>query len=62
MPWPWRRPPEGLRQDLKNQTTQAGLGPRLAGTWQGRVYPNNGLDAAAVVHTGAPTILNTFAA
>lgn len=53
----------GLKEDLRDQVEAAGLGRRLAYTWQADVYPDKGasLDAAGYVYTKAPKIMNLFA-
>lgn len=55
-----REASDGLKAELRGQVTGAGLGSRLARTWQGRVYENRGIDAAALVFSRAPQIVMAF--
>jgi Family of unknown function (DUF6441) len=50
----------GLRIELRRQVTSAGLGQRLANSWQDKLYPNQKLDAASLVYTKAPQIIRAF--
>jgi Family of unknown function (DUF6441) len=52
----------GLTKELRDQVEAAGLGSRLANTWQGRRYPATraSLDAAAFVFSKAPEIIDAF--
>ncbi|OSM04147.1 hypothetical protein MAIT1_03575 [Magnetofaba australis IT-1] len=50
----------GLKQDLRQQVVYAGLGNRLARTWRDRSYPNQGLNAASLVWSKAPHIVQAF--
>ena len=52
----------GLKQSLRAQVKNAGLGGRLANTWRGDVYPKskNSVSAAGVVYTKAEKILDGF--
>lgn len=52
----------GLKQSLRAQVKNAGLGGRLANTWRGDVYPKskNSVSAAGVVYTKAEKILEGF--
>lgn len=52
----------GLKQSLRAQVKNAGLGGRLANTWRGDVYPKskNSASAAGVVYTKAEKILEGF--
>ena len=52
---------EDAKADLRRQTLASGLGQKLANTWRSRFYPNSGTNAAAVIHTRAPTIMAAFA-
>lgn len=52
---------EDTKADLRRQTLAGGLGQKLANAWRSRFYPNNGTNAAAVIHTRAPTIMGAFA-
>ena len=40
----------GLRAELRQQVTSAGLGQRLANSWRDKHYPNRKLDAASLVY------------
>jgi len=53
---------QGLKTDLRAQVNAAGLGGRLANTWQGRRYPAGrpSLDASAYVFSKAPEIADAF--
>jgi hypothetical protein len=48
-----RRAAEGLRDELRQQVTGAGLGQRLASSWRKKHYSNRGFDAASLVYTRA---------
>lgn len=52
----------GMKGDFRAQVERAGLGSRLANTWQGRRYPQgrDSLDAAAFVWSKAPKIVGAF--
>jgi Family of unknown function (DUF6441) len=50
----------GLKAELRQQVTSAGLGQRLANGWRDRHYPNQKLDAASLVYTKAPQIIRAF--
>jgi Family of unknown function (DUF6441) len=50
----------GLRTELRQQVTSAGLGQRLANSWRDRHYSNRKLDAASLVYTEAPQIIRAF--
>jgi hypothetical protein len=56
-----RRAGEGLKGELRQQVTGAGLGGRLANAWRDRHYPNGKVDAASLVWTKAPQIIRAFA-
>src|ERR671918_2696849 len=51
---------QGLKTELRRQVASAGLGQRLANSWQDRHYPNQRLDAASPVYTKAPQIIRAF--
>lgn len=54
---------QGLKAALRGQVKGAGLGDRLANTWQGKTYPRAGVDSwhpAGVVSSKAPTIVRAF--
>ena len=52
----------GLKGELREQITGAGLGTRLANTWRGKRYPESGqsADAVAFVWSKAPAIIDAF--
>lgn len=54
---------DGLKDEMRDQVFGAGLGRRLAYTWQGEVYPKAGtsLEPSAYVFSKAPRILSLFA-
>ena len=49
-----------LKADLRGQITRARLGGRLAKAWRGRVYENDGINAAGFVWSKAPKIMRAF--
>ncbi|MBS7554578.1 hypothetical protein KHC23_13035 [Ancylobacter dichloromethanicus] len=55
---------EGLKTDLRQQVTGAGMGQRLANTWRAEVYPGRAgvfsLRAAGLVFSRAPDIVDAF--
>jgi hypothetical protein len=53
---------EGLKSDLRADVVDAGLGQRLANTWRGKTYPEDGvsLEAASFVWSKAPNIVDAF--
>lgn len=53
---------QGLKIELRQQVTGAGLGTKLANTWQGRRYPQGRMsaDASAFVWSKAPKIVDAF--
>lgn len=63
---------DGFREEMRDQVQSAGLGPKLANTWRGKVYPLSGKSANAggivYVNPGrdrqgsAPRIMNFFSA
>lgn len=52
----------GMQSDLRASTVKAGLGGRLANTWRSAVYPKGriSIDAAAMVYSKAPDIIDSF--
>ncbi|MBM3928821.1 MAG: hypothetical protein FJ335_10235 [Sphingomonadales bacterium] len=52
-----------LKGELRDQVERAGLGRRLATTWQGQVYPENAdsLEPSGYVWSKAPNILAAYA-
>ncbi len=53
---------EGLKTELRTQVISAGLGPRLARTWRGQVYPigEDSIRAAGLVWSKAPGIIRIY--
>ncbi len=53
---------DGLKEDLRAEVREAGLGPRLANTWRGQTFPKTGesADAAAYVSSNAPKLIDAF--
>ena len=51
-----------IKSDLRAQVTSAGLGPRLAKSWQSKVYPGGkkSVDAAGWIFSKAPKIIRAF--
>jgi hypothetical protein len=52
-----------LKQELRGQVTGAGMGERLARTWQDKIYParhKQTLGPAALVYSKAPEIVRAF--
>ncbi|WP_417844837.1 DUF6441 family protein [Thalassospira sp.] len=51
-----------VKQFLRAQVRNAGMGSRLANSWRDQAYPKRGnsFDAAALVWTKAPKIVNAF--
>ena len=49
-----------LKTDLRKQITRARLGGRLVKAWRGRVYENDGINAAGFVWSKAPKIVRAF--
>jgi hypothetical protein len=53
---------DGLKQELRDQVTGAGLGQRLAKTWRGKVFPKGeSMNAAGFVFSKAPEIIDSYA-
>ncbi len=54
-----REATDGLKTELRNQITGAGLGQRLANTWRGEVYPKGkqSIKAAGLVYSRAPEVV-----
>ena len=52
----------GLKSDLRGQIVAAGLGPRLARTWRGEIYPKGqpSIGAAGLVWSKAPGIVRIY--
>ncbi|MGE7417823.1 DUF6441 family protein [Methylobacterium tarhaniae] len=57
-----RQVTDGLKEDLRAEVREAGLGPRLANTWRGQTFPKTGesADAAAYVSSNAPKLIDAF--
>ncbi len=53
---------DGLKQELRGQVTSAGLGTKLANTWQSKTYPDdpNSTRPAGYVYSKAPDIIRAF--
>lgn len=55
---------DGLKNELRGQVMEAGMGQRLSRTWQGNVYPRVfgkvSMNPAGVVHSNAPLIIDAF--
>ena len=53
---------DGLKQDLREDVVEAGLGERLSRTWRGKTFPEVGesAEAAAYVWSRAPKIVDAF--
>ena len=58
-----REATDGLKTELRNQITGAGLGQRLANTWRGEVYPKGqmSIKAAGLVYSRAPEVVGAHA-
>jgi hypothetical protein len=52
----------GLKDELREQVVEAGMGARLAKTWRGKRFPESrpSINAAAYVWTRAPDIVDAF--
>lgn len=57
-----RQVTDGLKQDLRADVVEGGLGQRLANTWRGQTFPTTGdsVEAAAYVSTKAPKLIDAF--
>lgn len=53
---------DGLKSTLRDQVMTAFGSQRLANTWRSKFFPNNGLNAAGVVYSNAPHIIEAFSA
>lgn len=53
----------GLKEELRDQVEAAGMGPRLAKTWQLKIYPQgrDSLEPAASAFSKAPHVIDAFA-
>jgi len=52
----------GLKEDLRAQVASAGLGEKMARTWQFKRYPSSGysLGTAGLVYSKAPLVIRAF--
>ncbi len=50
-----------LKEQLRDQVRGAGFTDQLSKTWQGKTYPNQGLNPAAYVYSKAPRIIDAYA-
>lgn len=52
----------GLKDELRGQVVEAGMGARLANTWRGKRFPESrpSINSAAYVWTRAPDIVDAF--
>lgn len=57
-----REAADGLKNELRSQITEAGLGPRLARTWRSETYPKGqtSISAAGFVWSKAPGIVRIY--
>lgn len=57
-----REATDGLKLSMRRQVTSAGLGPRMANTWRGDVYPKreNSIRAAGLVYTRSGKVMAGF--
>ena len=57
-----REATQGLKMAMRRQVTSKGLGPRMANTWRGNVYPKgqNSIRAAGLVYSKAKKIMAGF--
>lgn len=53
---------DGLKRELRDQITGAGMGQRLANTWRMEVYPKSGrsLNPAGYIWSAAPAIIDSY--
>ncbi len=51
---------EWLKAELRSQVIAAFGSQRLANTWRGKFFANQGMNAAAVVYSNAPHIIEAF--
>ena len=51
-----------IKDDLRGQVTNSGLGSKLAKSWQAKVYPKGkkSLDAAGFIYSKAPKLIRAF--
>lgn len=51
-----------IKDDLRGQVTNSGLGSKLAKSWQAKVYPKGkkSLDAAGFIYSKAPKLIKAF--
>jgi hypothetical protein len=57
-----REATDGLKLAMRRQVTAAGLGPRMANTWRGDIYPKgqSSIRAAGLVYTRASKVMGGF--
>lgn len=55
-----RKATDGLKNDLRQQVANAGLGGKLARTWQSQFFERRGIEAAGNVYSKAPHIIESF--
>ena len=57
-----REATQGLKMSMRRQVTSSGLGPRMANTWRGNVYPKgqNSIRSAGLIYTKAARIMEGF--
>lgn len=57
-----REAAEGLKLELRQQITTAGLGQRLANTWRAEIYPKGAKSAGAagLVYSKAPNLVRVY--
>lgn len=57
-----REATDGLKLAMRRQVTASGLGPRMANTWRGDIYPKgqSSIRAAGLVYTRASKVMASF--
>ena len=57
-----REATDGLKLTMRRQVNSAGLGPRMANTWRGDLYPKgeNSIRAAGLVYTRSSKVMEGF--
>lgn len=51
---------KGLKEELRDQIRNAGMGKNLANSWQHKFYPRDGMNPAGNVYSKAPYIIESF--
>lgn len=51
---------DGLKKELRDQITTAGMGRNLANSWQSEFYKNTGIDPGGYIYSKAPHIIESF--